>query len=59
MDELTGASNEHPFIEWYTDGMNLVIVSRSPYGASEYNEYAESLESIEEIISQDFLNKLD
>lgn len=59
MDALTETSNEHPFVEWYTDGMNLVIMSKSPYGANEYSEYAESLESIEEVISQEFLNKLD
>ena len=54
MDALTGTANEHSFIEWYTDGTNLIIVSKSPYGAEDYNEYAANLESIQKIISREF-----
>lgn len=58
MDALNGISEEHAYIEWYTDGMNLVIVSTSPYGMEDYNEYAASLESVQNVISQVFLKKL-
>lgn len=58
MDALNGTSQEHSFIEWYTDGRNLIIVSTSPYGKEDYNEYAASLESIQEVVSQEFVKRL-
>lgn len=58
LDALNGVSKEHAYIEWYTDGMNLIIVSTSPYGMEDYNEYAARLEYVQDVISQVFLKKL-
>lgn len=39
---------EHHYIEWYTDGKNLVIVNMDPY--SNYNEYAIDFKEIKNIV---------
>lgn len=58
MDSLQGDSKEHSCIGWYTDGKNLVIVSTSPLGGEDYNEYAASLNALQGVISEEFLDKL-
>lgn len=41
---------EHHYIEWYTDGKNLVIVNIDPY--SNYNEYAIDFKEIKNIVTK-------
>ncbi len=54
LEALKSISEENSCIEWYTDGENIVIVSV----LSDYNEYSASIDSLQELIKEEFQVKL-
>ncbi len=57
LDALKDNTGGYHYIEWYIDGKNLIIVSLLG-GLDDYNEYAASIESVEEILAEEFCEKL-
>lgn len=51
---LKDSDEEYDCIEWYTDGINLVVVSVQNY----YNEYAASIEELRYLITDEFYEQL-